>query len=77
MEKIRAPLINEYKEWLKTWTDEEIYRFEKVLVIYRGDPNMRRAVLEERDKMFKSADVDEDGLLNREEFEEYFNWAVR
>ena len=44
LEKIRAPLINEYKEWLKTWTDDEVYRWEKVLTIYRGDPNMRVAV---------------------------------
>ena len=72
MEKLREPLVAEYKEYLKKWTDAEITRFQKFTVIYRCDPKMRENVWSERTKMFDAADVDGDGKLNRQEFEDYF-----
>ena len=81
LEILRYPLIVEHKEWLKTWTDEEVRRWERFLMIYRADPGIRADVKSERDKSFKAADVDEDGLLNRQELEEYFksvnNWQTK
>ena len=72
LEKLRAPLIAEFKEYLKTWTDDEVQRHQKFVMVYRCDVKMRTNVYSERCKIFHAADVDGDFILNRQEFEEYF-----
>ena len=69
LEQLRAPLIVDFKEYLKTWTDAEVQRYQKFVMVYRCDEKMKANVYSERCKMFHAADVDGDGYLNREEFE--------
>ena len=41
-------------------------------MVYRCDEKMKANVYSERCKMFHAADVDGDGFLNRQEFEDFF-----